>query len=151
HRDLKPDNILMSGGHAVIADFGVAKAIMADSEPLDRALPVAGAPLGASIAAGTPAYMAPEQIAGHPAVDHRADLYALGVIAYQLLSGLTPFAGASREELFTAHLAERPARLSAQRHDVAPELESLVMQLLEKRADERPASAAKVLATLDAI
>ncbi len=151
HRDLKPDNVLMSGGHAVIADFGVAKAIMVDRESPDSNFPIPEAPLGASITAGTPAYMAPEQVAADPAVDHRADLYALGVIAYQLLSGVAPFTGTSRQELFTAHLREHPARVSAHRRDVAPELERLIMRLLEKRADDRPGSAAEILAALKAI
>jgi len=151
HRDLKPDNVLMSGGHAVIADFGVAKAIMVDRESPDSSFLIPEAPLGASITAGTPAYMAPEQVAADPAVDHRVDLYALGVIAYQLLSGVAPFTGTSRQELFAAHLGERPVRVSAHRRDIAPELERLVMRLLEKRAANRPTSAAEVLGALAAI
>jgi len=160
HRDLKPDNVLLSGSHAVIADFGVAKAIAAaaggdrpehGSEP---ALSVGGgrdlAPatltqIGASL--GTPAYMAPEQAAGDPTLDHRADLYALGVIAYQFLAGVTPFTGSSRE-LLAAHLAELPAPVSKHRSEVSPALERLVMRLLEKAPADRPRSAADVLAEL---
>ncbi len=91
HRDLKPDNVLLSGSHAVIADFGVAKALSAAGRDDAGAPTEDGTAVGVRV--GTPAYMAPEQAAGDPAVDHRVDLYALGVIAYQLLTGTTPFAG----------------------------------------------------------
>jgi len=162
HRDLKPDNVLLSGSHAVIADFGVAKAIDAGND--DRLEPGSADALGGhdwtdlrdsatafGLSVGTPAYMAPEQAAADSGVDHRADLYALGVIAYQLLAGVTPFTGASREELLAAHLSERPATVSTHRHDVSPQLERLVMRLLEKRAADRPPSAADVLAELDTL
>jgi serine/threonine-protein kinase len=160
HRDLKPDNVLLSGGHAVIADLGIAKAVgdsatagietsqqgTATSVTFDSRLPTLD-----SLHAGTPAFMAPEQIVADAVVDHRADLYALGVIAYQLLAGVPPFVGTSRHALFDAHLTEKPVPLSRHRGDVSPALERLVMQLLEKRADDRPRSAADVLAALDEI
>jgi tetratricopeptide (TPR) repeat protein/TolB-like protein len=150
HRDLKPDNVLLSGGHAVIADFGVAKAIVAATRGTDDA---GGdeTTTGVGVSVGTPAYMAPEQAAADPAVDHRADLYALGVIAYQLLAGVTPFTGTTPQALFAAHLAERPAPVSTHRSDVSPGLERLVMRLLEKGAADRPQSAAEVLAEVDAL
>jgi serine/threonine protein kinase len=87
HRDIKPDNILISGNHALVTDFGVAKAVSAAT--VDSTLTTAG------IALGTPAYMAPEQAAGETDVDARADLYALGCTAYEMLCGHTPFTGVS--------------------------------------------------------
>ena len=82
HRDIKPDNVLLSGGHAVVTDFGVAKAVTASS---------GGSSLTSlGVALGTPAYMAPEQAAADPHVDHRADLYALGALAYEMLTGRRP-------------------------------------------------------------
>jgi serine/threonine protein kinase/tetratricopeptide (TPR) repeat protein len=146
HRDLKPDNVLLSGDHAVITDFGVAKALAAAthgeaSDADDEATAV-------GVMVGTPAYMAPEQAAADPAIDHRADLYALGVIAYEMLTGVAPFREPSRQALLAAHLAERPAPVATHRDDVPPALERLVMQLLEKRAADRPSSAADVLVAL---
>jgi eukaryotic-like serine/threonine-protein kinase len=92
--------------------------------------------------------MAPEQAAGEKSVNHRADLYALGVIAYELLAGAPPFTGPTRQALMTAHLAERPRPLSTYRRDVPKALEALVMRLLAKQAADRPASAADVSAIL---
>ena len=150
HRDLKPDNVLLSGDHAVIADFGVAKAVAAATHAeADTTAREGGTAFGVSV--GTPAYMSPEQAAADPNVDHRADLYALGVIAYQLLSGITPFTGATPRALLAAHLSERPAAVSTHRADVPAELERLVMRLLEKDPSNRPGSASEVIATLDNI
>uniref|UniRef100_UPI00286CA614 serine/threonine-protein kinase n=1 Tax=Gemmatimonas sp. TaxID=1962908 RepID=UPI00286CA614 len=113
HRDIKPDNILLSGGTAVVTDFGIAKAISA-SRTMDGAAPVSPdgtlTHVGSSI--GTPAYMAPEQAVGE-AVDARADLYAWGVVAYELLSGAHPFAGKTgTSQLIAAHIAETPCALA---------------------------------------
>src|SRR3954466_124140 len=105
HRDIKPDNVLLSGGAAVVTDFGIAKAIAA-------ARGNAGATLtqfGTSI--GTPAYMAPEQAAGDPLVDHRADIYALGCMADELLSGAPPYAGRPPQRMLAAHMGEQPTPL----------------------------------------
>src|SRR5215203_3407965 len=115
HRDLKPENVLLSGGHAVVADFGIAKAIAAATH--DGAAPRAGL-TSAGVALGTPAYMAPEQAVGDAATDHRADLYALGVVAYEALAGAHPFAGRETPaQLVAAHLSEAPAPLAERRAD----------------------------------
>jgi eukaryotic-like serine/threonine-protein kinase len=145
HRDLKPENVLLSGGHAVVADFGIAKALATvtrDGHPR-RALTSAGVTLG------TPAYMAPEQVVGGAAMDHRADLYALGVIAYEVLAGAHPFGARSPQDLVAAHLTEAPAPLDARCPDVPPTLAALVMRLLAKDPAARPQSADAVLRVLD--
>jgi serine/threonine-protein kinase len=147
HRDLKPDNVLLEDGRAIVADFGVAKALVTATSGAfaARADDIRTA---TGVGVGTPTYMAPEQAAGEKSVDHRADLYALGVIAYELLAGAPPFTGPSRQTLITALLTERPRPLSAHRRDVPAALEALVMRLLAKQAADRPASASEVSAVL---
>ena len=115
HRDIKPENILLSGGTAVVTDFGIAKALSASRTQdghADAAATTMLTQAGGSI--GTPAYMAPEQAVGAD-VDHRANIYAWGVVAYELLSGTHPFAGkANSAQMIAAHLAETPpSRCSA--------------------------------------
>jgi serine/threonine-protein kinase len=151
HRDLKPENVLLAGGHAVVADFGIAKAL-ADATQGERAgeLSRAASLTGTGISLGTPAYMAPEQASGE-GVDHRADLYALGVIAYELIGGAHPFAGRSSLALVAAHLSEAPAPLSERRPDVPPTLAALVAQLMAKNPADRPPSAEAVLRTLEGV
>ena len=146
HRDLKPDNVLLADGHAVIADFGVAKALVSATHG-DRMM---GDDIRTATGAGvgTPAYMSPEQAAGERSVDHRADLYALGVIAYELLTGKPPFTATSRQALITAHLAERPVSPSTHRREIPRTLDALVLRLLAKQAKDRPASAAEVITLL---
>lgn len=149
HRDIKPDNILLSAGTAVVTDFGIAKAISAartyDGPPAgtnDGTLTQAGSSIG------TPAYMAPEQAVGD-AVDHRADLYAWGVVAYELLSGAHPFAGKTgTSQLIAAHLTETPVALAMRSPDVPREVVALVMQCLAKAPGDRPASAHVLLEQL---
>ena len=146
HRDLKPENVLLSGGHAVVADFGIAKALAAATH--DGAAPRAGL-TSAGVALGTPAYMAPEQAVGDAATDHRADLYALGVVAYEALAGAHPFGARTPQALVAAHLTEAPAPLGARRTDTPPALAALVMRLLAKDPAARPQSADAVLRALD--
>ncbi|MDH3497204.1 MAG: protein kinase [Gemmatimonadota bacterium] len=129
HRDIKPDNVMLSGRHAMVMDFGVAKAV--SQARSDSPLTSAG------ISLGTPTYMAPEQIAADPAVDHRADLYALGVMTYELLAGSPPFAPETPQALLAAHLTVEPEPIAHRRPDVPPLLASVVMRCLEKRPDER--------------
>ena len=129
HRDIKPDNVLLSGGHATVTDFGVATAVSDGAE-------AAGETSRGGVI-GTPAYMAPEQVAGDPAVDHRADLYAFGCLAYELLTGSPPFEGTTRAEVLEAHLNTRPRALESARPEVPAALATLVMRCLEKRAEDR--------------
>lgn len=144
HRDIKPENILLAGGVAVVTDFGIAKALSASkTDAPGGTLTVVGTSLG------TPAYMAPEQAVGDK-VDERADLYAFGVVAYEMLSGSHPFAGKTTAQQFiTAHLAEKPADIVAQRPDTPPMLADLVMHCLAKEPVNRPESAAEILRVLE--
>jgi serine/threonine-protein kinase len=150
HRDLKPENVLLSGGHAVVADFGVAKALTQATQG-DASPSASPSATGVGLAVGTPAYMAPEQAAADPQSDHRADLYALGVIAYEVLTGTHPFTGRSPQAMLAAHLTEVPAPLSAHRTGVPPGFERLVAYLLAKSPEDRPQSAQEVLQAVDAL
>jgi len=152
HRDIKPENILISGGTAVVTDFGIARAISAARAPSDSAQRDSAERLtrvGTSV--GTPAYMAPEQAAGDPDTDFRADIYALGVVAYEMLTSTPLFSGKSAQELVVAHLTVIPPPVLGRRPDVPPALADLVMQCLEKSPDARPANAQALLTRLDGI
>jgi serine/threonine-protein kinase len=146
HRDIKPENILLSGGAAVVTDLGIAKAISASRTHDGTSSPDASGSItqvGSSI--GTPAYMAPEQAVGG-AVDHRADLYAWGVVAYELLAGAHPFAGkGGAQQLIAAHIAEQPEPLAAKNPALPRGVADLVMQCLEKDPARRPQSAGELL------
>ena len=147
HRDIKPENILLAGETAVVTDFGIAKAV-GDARPDDSQPGASGTLTEVGTSLGTPAYMAPEQAAGD-AVDHRADLYAWGVVAYELLAGRHPFAGkATARQLIAAHIGSAPTPLAAARADVPPTLAALVMSCLEKERDRRPQSAEVLVASL---
>jgi serine/threonine-protein kinase len=150
HRDIKPDNVLLSHGAAVVTDFGIAKAISASRTAAREAAGDANlTQTGASI--GTPAYMAPEQAAADPAIDHRADIYAFGCLAYELLTGHPPFAGVSLQGLMAAHLTETPKSVRELRVETPPPLASLVTRCLAKRAADRPGSANEILESLDSL
>ncbi len=142
HRDIKPDNVLISGQHALVTDFGVAKAV---SEATGRqALTTAG------VALGTPAYMAPEQATADPLLDHRVDIYAVGVLAYELLAGRPPFTGGTPQAILAAHVTEAPEPITKHRSAMPEALGQLVMKCLEKKAADRWQTAAELLPLLDA-
>ena len=145
HRDIKPDNILISGGAAVVADFGIAKALSTARLREDAGTLTS---LGTSL--GTPAYMAPEQVAGDPTIDHRADLYSLGCVAYEALTGASPFAGKTPQQMLAAQVIERPSPIASRRPGIPPALAAVVMQCLEKEPANRPESAGELAAMLDA-
>jgi eukaryotic-like serine/threonine-protein kinase len=146
HRDIKPDNVLLAGGSATVADFGIAKAISAARTDAPGAtLTQVGTALG------TPAYMAPEQAAGDPNADHRADIYAFGVMAYEMLAGQAPFHGLTPQKLLAAHMAERPKPVSDVRADIPAAMSELIMRCLEKEADRRPQSANDIVRYLDTV
>jgi serine/threonine-protein kinase len=153
HRDIKPDNILLTGGSAVVTDFGVAKALTASRATRGgRQITPGGSPAvitAHGIAIGTPAYMAPEQAAGDPATDHRADLYALGIVAWEMLVGTAPFHGVSPHQVMASQLTTTPPPIGSRRYDVPKALAAIVDQLLAKEPSNRPRSAADVVRMLD--
>lgn len=143
HRDLKPENIMLSGRHALVADFGVAKAV---SEATGRnTLTTAG------VALGTPSYMAPEQATADPLTDHRADLYALGVIAYEVLTGQPPFVRGTPQALLAAHVTEAPVAVTERRSAIPAPLATIIMRCLEKKPADRPQNADELLAVLETL
>ena len=143
HRDVKPDNVLISGKHALVTDFGVAKAVSISSG--------AGTLTSLGMALGTPAYMAPEQAAGDPNVDHRADLYAVGALGYELLAGRTPFGGLSPQGMLAAQVTATPDPVTQHRDSVPPALAALIMRCLAKHPADRPQSADEILGELETI
>ena len=142
HRDIKPDNILLQSGdgRVLVTDFGIARAV---TEGADARLTATG------MAIGTPAYMSPEQSTGDRQIDGRSDLYSLGVVGYQMLTGDPPFEAPSTPAMLVKHLSERPEPISVRRRGVPPDLERAVMLLLEKDPDLRFPSAAALAAALE--
>ena len=145
HRDIKPDNVLLSGGAAMVTDFGVAKAISVSTDA-----GIAGV-TSVGFALGTPAYMAPEQAAGSPDVDARADIYAWGILAYELFAGRPPFSGRSQQATLSAHMTETPENVLKLRPTLPPSLAGLIMRCLEKLPADRPQSAGEIINTLDSV
>ncbi len=143
HRDIKPENIFLADGHALVLDFGVAKAV--SDATGHQGLTSAGVSLG------TPAYMAPEQVAADPRIDHRADLYALGLVAYEMLVGGSPYAATTPQQQMAAHVTQMPAPIQLKRPDCPAELDALIMRCLIKNPDERWHSAEDIVTSLGAI
>jgi Tol biopolymer transport system component len=143
HRDIKPENVLLSGRHALVTDFGVAKAV---SEATGREqLTTAG------VALGTPAYMAPEQATADPHLDHRVDIYAVGAVAYELLTGRPVFMGTTPQMVLSAHVTEAPQPVAKHRDTVPPALEAVVMRCLEKKPADRWQTAEELLPQFEAL
>jgi tetratricopeptide (TPR) repeat protein len=149
HRDIKPDNVLLSGGTAVVTDFGIAKALVAARTDGGGSASATLTQMGTAL--GTPAYMAPEQAAGDPNTDHRADFYAFGGMAYELLAGRPPFVDKTPQRLLAAHMSQTPDQITTLRADVPAGLAELVMRCLAKEAGARPATASEIIAVLDAV
>jgi eukaryotic-like serine/threonine-protein kinase len=144
HRDVKPENILIDDRHAMVTDFGIARAVAGDPDGGGR-LTLAGRTLG------SPNYMAPEQVAGNPDADARADLYAFGVVAYELLTGRLPYAAKNAAAMLLAHLNDAPIPITQSRPDVPPALARIVMRCLEKAPPSRWKSTDELLHALEAL
>src|SRR5256886_270465 len=141
HRDIKPENILLEAGHAVVSDFGIARAITAAA---------AGNLTETGIALGTPGYMSPEQGAASGRVDERSDIYSLGCVLYEMLAGQPPYTGPSAESIVRQHLAAAPPRGSAMRAAVPPAIEEAIVRALAKTPADRFATAAEFVEALAA-
>jgi tetratricopeptide (TPR) repeat protein len=146
HRDIKPDNVLISGRHALVTDFGIAKA-MASATSAD-----AGSALtGVGLVIGTPAYMAPEQAAGMSEVDPRTDLYSAALVAYEMFTGKAPFGGLTASQALASQVQMTPPSPRSIRSDLPEGIDALLMRCLEKDPAKRPATADEVLEELDTL
>jgi serine/threonine-protein kinase len=142
HRDVKPDNIVLSPEGAVLVDFGIAKAVAAaGSDRLTRS----------GFAVGTSAYMSPEQIGGMDDIDSRSDLYSLGCVLFECLAGRPPFDDPFEDRVLTKHQSEAVPDLQALRPDAPPALVAVITRALAKLPEERWASAEQMLAAVPAL
>lgn len=137
HRDLKPENILLQGNHAILADFGIAGALMAAQAGTGEHRAQGERLTGTGMSVGTPGYMAPEQLVGEREIDGRADIYSLGMVAYEMLGGVRPFAHLTGSALLVARLTEAPDALESLRPDVPADLSESIMKALAKDPDDR--------------
>jgi serine/threonine-protein kinase len=140
HRDIKPENVMLSGRHAVVTDFGVAKTVTATGGEKLTTL---------GIAVGTPHYMAPEQATADENVDHRADIYAIGVLGYEMLTGKAPFTGKTSQAVLSAQVLQQPVPLEELRAGVPAPVVEAIRRCLEKDPDDRWQSAEEMLQHLE--
>jgi len=141
HRDIKPENILLQNGHAVVADFGIALAVQS----------AGGARMTQTgLSLGTPQYMSPEQAMGERSIDARSDIYALGAILYEMLTGDAPFTGSSVQAIVAKVINERPTPVRMLRDSVSPSVERAVLTALAKLPADRYASAKEFADALEA-
>jgi len=143
HRDIKPENILLQADHAVLADFGISAALAEGPRGTGERLTRTGMSLG------TVGYMAPEQALGSSDVDARADVYALGVVAYEMLAGEPPFTGPNPQAILAAHITQKPPRLDRVRGDVPAPVALAIQRALAKQPEERFQNAAEFASELD--
>src|SRR5688572_1681737 len=141
HRDIKPENILLQGNHAAVADFGIALAVQsAGGTRLTQT----------GLSLGTPNYMSPEQAMGDKTIDARSDIYALGAVTYEMLTGEPPFTGANVQAIVAKVLSDRPRPVSMVRDTVPPEVDAAVLKCLAKLPADRFSSAQSFAAALTA-
>jgi TolB-like protein/tRNA A-37 threonylcarbamoyl transferase component Bud32 len=138
HRDIKPANILMSGGHALVADFGIARAVGA----------VTGGITKTGLSVGTPHYMSPEQASGMANLDARSDIYAIGCVLYEMIAGEPPFTGPTPQAIIARSLTETPRPLTATRQGLSPALDAVVARALARNAADRWQTAADLSTAL---
>jgi len=148
HRDLKPENVLLAASGAMVADFGVAKAVGDALKHVSDARDEKALRTATGIGLGTLAYMAPEQASGARDVDHRADIFSFGVLAYEMIAGAPPFVADGRQAMLTAHLSQSPTPLGSRVRRLPVLLNDLVMRCLAKQPGQRPASAGELVTIL---
>jgi serine/threonine-protein kinase len=142
HRDIKPENVMFFHDTAVVLDFGIARAVTVAS---DDNIKSSGARITQSgMSLGTPLYVSPEQARGDPDLDHRADIYSLGVVAYEMVTGHPPFSGRSPQVVFAAHADQPPEPIASKREGVPPRLSAIIMKCLEKSPADRPQAASEI-------
>ena len=150
HRDIKPANIMLAGRHALVTDFGVAKAVAAGRRAEEPAADLT-ALTSVGMALGTPAYMAPEQAVADPNVDHRADIYSLGVVAYEMLAGGSPYQATTPQAMLAAHVTQAAQPINARRGDVPIDLAAIIMRCLAKAPADRFATAGELVDALELV
>ncbi|HYV99068.1 MAG TPA: serine/threonine-protein kinase [Gemmatimonadaceae bacterium] len=146
HRDIKPENVMFFHDTAVVLDFGIGKALTAATDDNIRSSGARITQSGMSL--GTPMYISPEQAAGDPDLDHRADIYSLGVVAYEMLTGHPPFTGRTPQAVFLAHAEHEPEPVTTRREGIPGPLAAIVMRCLAKQPKDRPQSAADITRVL---